>query len=58
MHWSYWCFLILSVGALMTVVGAWWIPARNTAAAVVAGGMIMHVVMIVWLAIVRFTEGG
>ena len=58
MLWSYWCFLILSVGALMTVVGAWWIPARNTAAAVVAGGMIMHVVMIVWLAIVRFSEGG
>merc|ERR1712032_1049011 len=58
MLYSYYCFTILSVGALMTIVGAWWIPARNTAAAVVAGGMVFHVVMIIWLAIVRFSEGG
>ena len=58
MLYSYYCFAILSVGALMTIVGAWWIPARNTAAAVVAGGMVFHIVMIIWLAIVRFSEGG
>ena len=58
MRLTYICFLTLSVGAILTIIGAWVIPVRTPAGGVVAAGMFFQLVMLIWLAIVRFSPGG
>ena len=58
MDLGFWCFLVLSIGAVASIVGAWVVSVRNTATPIVTGGFIFHIIMIVWIAIVRFSPGG